>query len=37
MKEWHRTILLILLIAVAIGYIIWSQNLVDSNFTDSFR
>jgi hypothetical protein len=25
MKEWHRTIMLVLLLAVAIGFIVWSK------------
>ncbi len=37
MKEWHRTILLVLLIALAIGYILWSQNQIDSNFTNNLQ
>lgn len=36
LKEWHRTVLLLLLIAVAIGFILWSKNQYSINFTESF-
>ncbi len=34
MKEWHRTLLLLVLIALAIGYLVWAQHSIDANFTD---
>jgi uncharacterized membrane protein YhfC len=37
MKEWHRTIVLMLLLIAAIGIIIWLRQTYDANFTDSFR
>jgi hypothetical protein len=37
MKEWQRTVLLILLIVLAIGYIFWTRQQVDTNFTDTLR
>ncbi len=33
MREWHRTVILLLLLALAIGYLIWSQYVTDVNFT----
>lgn len=36
MKEWHRTVILLLLIAVAIGFVLWTRNNYDTNFVDSF-
>jgi len=35
MKEWHRTIVLLALLAVAIGFLIWSAQTTDSNFVDT--
>ncbi|MDB5186521.1 MAG: hypothetical protein JWL85_1044 [Candidatus Saccharibacteria bacterium] len=35
MKEKHRTIILLILLAIAVGYIIWMQNSYSSNFTDT--
>lgn len=32
MKEWHRTVILVLLIVVAVGFIIWSRHAYDTNF-----
>jgi hypothetical protein len=37
MKEWHRTVLLLLLIAATIGYILWQRQAVETNFIDSLR
>jgi len=31
MKEWHRTVVLLCLIAAAVGFIIWSQHASSSN------
>lgn len=35
MKEWHRTVILILLIAIAIGFIIWTRQSYETNFLQS--
>jgi hypothetical protein len=32
MKEWHRTVILLVLLALAIGFLIWSNQVVDNNF-----
>ncbi len=32
MKEWHRTVILLVLLALAIGYLIWSHYTIDTNF-----
>lgn len=32
LKEWHRTIILIILIAIAVGFILWTRHSVDTNF-----
>lgn len=37
MKEWHRTAVLLLLLALAIGWLIWSRHQVDTNFIDTIR
>ncbi len=34
-KEWHRTIVLILLFLLAIGIYIWMQSSYQSNFIDT--
>lgn len=31
MKEWHRTIILLLFIAILIGLIIWARQLPEAN------
>ncbi len=31
MKEWHRTVILLVLLAVAIGFIIWSRQAAESS------
>lgn len=35
MKEWHRTIILLILLAVAIGFLVWSAQNTESNFVDT--
>lgn len=35
MKEWHRTIVLIILLAVAVGFLIWANQNTDNNFVDT--
>lgn len=36
LTEKHRTIILLVLLAIAIGFIIWTKNSYSENFTDSF-
>lgn len=33
-KEWHRTVLLLILLVLAIGFIIWSDKQYQTNFTN---
>ena len=35
MKEWHRTVVLLVLLAVAIGFLVWSAQTTDANFVDT--
>jgi len=35
MKEWHRTVVLVLLLAFAVATILWLQGLYQTNFTDT--
>lgn len=35
MKEWHRTVVLLILLAVAIGFLIWSAQTTNTNFVDT--
>jgi uncharacterized membrane protein YhfC len=35
MKEKTRTILLLILLAIAVGFIIWMRKSYSSNFTDN--
>ena len=37
MKEWHRTVALVLLLALAVGYLVWSYYTVDASFTNLIR
>jgi hypothetical protein len=32
MKEWHRTVLLVVLLAIGIGFLIWMSSQYSSNF-----
>ena len=32
MKEWHKTIILLVLLALAVGYLVWSHYTIDTNF-----
>jgi len=36
MKEWHRTVVLVALLALAVGFLVWSAHATDANFVDSF-
>jgi len=33
MKEWHRTVILLILLAIAIGFLIWSAQTTDPAIT----
>jgi uncharacterized membrane protein YhfC len=35
LKEWHRTIILIALLGLAIGFIFWSKNQYSTNFVEN--
>ena len=37
MKEWHRTVILLVLIAIVIGFFAWSIHASDTNFVNSLR
>jgi len=37
LQEWHRTVALVALIALAVGFIVWSQHAYDVNFVRSLR
>jgi hypothetical protein len=36
LKEWHRTVILLLLLTIAVAFIIWSRGQYNTNFVDSF-
>jgi hypothetical protein len=36
LEEWQRTVLLLLLLAIAVAFIIWSRGQYTTNFVDSF-
>lgn len=36
MSERTRTVILLILLAIAIGFIIWSQSQYEANFVESF-
>lgn len=36
-KEWHRTVLLVILLLVAIGLIIWLRTGFESNSVDTLQ
>ncbi len=31
MKEWHRTVILLVLLAIAIGFIVWTRRAAESS------
>jgi len=33
MKEWHRTVILVIFIAVLVGLILWARQLPTANLT----
>ncbi len=33
LKEWQRTVILLVLLAVALGFILWSRHIINTNFT----
>jgi hypothetical protein len=37
LKEWHRTVVLLILIIVAIGYIVWLRTGYQSNLLEILR
>jgi hypothetical protein len=36
MKEWQRTIVLLILLGVAIGFLVWNIHQSDTNFVNRF-
>lgn len=36
LREWHRTIILLLLLVIGAGVIYWTNGNVESNFVDQF-
>jgi hypothetical protein len=34
-KEWHRTVILLVLLAIAAGFLFWSAHATDTNFVDT--
>lgn len=37
MKEGYRTVILLILIAIAVGFLAWTQLAYQHNFIDSLR
>lgn len=37
MKEWHRTVILLILLAAAIGFIVWLRTGYEANLRDILR
>lgn len=35
MKEWHRTVILVILLVIAVGFLLWARQMTESNFVDS--
>ena len=35
LTEWHRTIILVALLMLAIGFLIWANQTTDTNFVDT--
>lgn len=35
MKEWHRTVILMILLIVAVGFLVWVRQNTEGNFLDS--
>jgi hypothetical protein len=35
MKEWQRTVILVVLLALAVGFLVWSRHTVDANFVQT--
>jgi hypothetical protein len=33
LKEWHRTVILLVLLALAIGFIIWANQTANGSFS----
>lgn len=36
MKEWHRTVILILLLIMAVSFLLWTREQLSTNFLESF-
>ncbi len=36
LREWQRTVILLLLIFFAVGFILWTRQQYQNNFIDSF-
>lgn len=35
MKEWHRTVLLIIILLAAVGFLLWQQGQYQNNFLNT--
>ncbi len=35
MKEWQRTIVLLILLGLAVGFLVWSTQTTDTNFVQT--
>lgn len=35
MKEWHRTVVLVILLIVAIAFLLWLRQSTEANFVES--
>jgi hypothetical protein len=35
MKEWQRTVVLLILLGIAVGFLIWAAHSTDVNFTQT--
>lgn len=35
MKEWHRTVMLLTLIAIGVAFILWTTHAYDARFVQS--
>ncbi len=36
LKEWHRTVLLLIIITLAVGFILWTNAQYENNFVEQF-
>lgn len=37
MKEWQRTVLLLVLLGIGIGFLVWTNHATDANFVQDLR